>query len=209
MSLTFNAADHTYRDERERQWPSVTKILGAVPPWYDAYRGVRPDVLEYKRQLGSAVHHATALDDLGTLDESSVQDVIGIRLEGWRRYRRESGFEALDGCIELIVAHPTMDYAGTLDRLGRLRNGDYLLPDVKTADPSSGLKAGPQTAAYLEAYRTMAPNNLPARVARGSVHLTDDGQYHFVPHTSRRDFKVFCAALELWNFSPERRTRHA
>jgi hypothetical protein len=206
-------------DETGRVWPGVTTILGGskpdaagrrawpgVPPWLGRFDHVDENTLEYKRQLGSAVHHATALDDLGVLDETTLDDAVGIRLEGWRRYRAESGFTPLPGAIELLVWHPLIGYAGTLDRVGMLRGGTALI-DVKTSDPSTGLDAGPQTAAYLEAHRATRPGALSARVTRGSVHLTDDGRYHYVPHTNRRDWNVFLAAIELFNFTAQRGTR--
>jgi hypothetical protein len=202
MTLTRDDATHVYRDESGKVWPSVTRILGTVPPWLGKFDRIPADTLEYKRQLGSAVHHATALDDLGQLDEASLCDEVGIRLEGWRKYRAESGFVPLSGCIERIVWHVSMGYCGALDRIGALRGGQCLC-DVKTSDPSTGLDAGPQTAAYLEAYRSTV--SIAARVARCSVHLTDDGRYHIVPHTHRRDFDVFKAALELFNFNAQRR----
>jgi hypothetical protein len=207
-------ASHVYRDETGRVWPGVTTILGGskpdscgrrawpgVPPWLGRFDRIPADTLEYKRQLGSAVHHATALDDLGVLDEASLDEAVGVRLEGWRRYRAESGFTPLPGCIERIVWHPSIGFCGTLDRIGTLRGGTALI-DVKTASASTGLDAGPQTAAYLSAARASMPEReLPARVVRGSVHLTDDGRGLYVPHTNGRDWNAFLAALELWNFA--------
>jgi hypothetical protein len=204
MLVTRFDPAHEYRDETGRIWPSVTGILGAVPPWLGRYDRIPPDVLEYKRQLGTAVHHATALDDQGLLDETTVCDAIVPYLEAWRRYRAESGFTPLTDAIERVVWHEALGYAGALDRVGLLRSGRWLLPDVKSSDPSTGSDAGPQTAAYLEAYRSHGPL-LPARIDRCSVHLQDDGTYRVVPHTNRRDFNVFCAALELFNFNAQRR----
>lgn len=205
MTITRRDPEHIYADETGRVLPGVTSILGSVPPWLHRYDDVPADVLDYKRQVGSAVHHATALDDQGVLDMDTVDDALVSYLEAWRRYRAETGF--VPDVVEQLVHHPSLGYCGTLDRIGHTRHLVTLL-DVKTADPSTGLDAGPQTAAYLEAYRACTPNHgLPARVQRCSVHLSDDGRYRVVPHTNRRDFDVFKAALELWNFSsPKRRT---
>lgn len=217
--------DHVYTDETARVWPGVTTILGGekptvkhrwpgVPPWSTRYEGIPAEVLEAKRLFGSVVHAATAYHDEGDLDESTLDAAAGRRLEGWCRYRAETGFEPLlerdaDGqvlrCwIELVIWHPSMGYAGTLDRLGRTRDGVWTLPDVKTSDPSDGEDAGPQTAAYLRAAQALYPTIVPALVRRCSVHLTDDGRYRVVPHTDRQDFDIFGHALGLY----ARWTRH-
>ncbi len=208
MTISFDVATHTYRDESGRRLPSVTQILGAVPPWLGRFDLVPADTLEYKRQLGTAVHHATALHDQGVLDYDTLDDAIRPYLDAWCLYRAETGF--VPTVIEQIVHHPTLGYCGTLDRIGRTPTAVVLL-DVKSADPSSGYLSGPQTAAYLCAYLACTPNHgLPARVQRCSVHLAGDGRYRIVPHTNRRDLDVFKAALELWNFSsPERRISRA
>jgi hypothetical protein len=214
-TLTRDDTTHTYRDDLSRVWPGVTSILGGstpdargrrvwpgVPPWAGRFDRIPADVLEYKRQLGTAVHAAIALDCAGTLDESSIAEVIAPYLAGWRRWRDETGFVA--SIAECLVYHATFGYCGTLDAIGTVRGGT-ILADWKTSDASTGLDAGAQTAAYLEAYRAMYPGVLPARVPRYSVHLTDDGKYHVVPHTNRRDFEAFKAALELFNFAALRR----
>lgn len=200
MIVTFDAAAHSYTDEAGRRLPSVTQILGAAPPWLGRFDRIDPSVLEYKRALGSAAHHATALDDLGLLDEDSLDEALVPYLAAWRKYRAESGF--VPTVIEHVVHHPTLGFAGTLDRIGFDGDRRAVCLDVKTADASTGRLAGPQTAAYLEAFRACTPDHgLPARVLRCSVHLGNDGRYVVVPHTNRRDWHAFLAALELWNFA--------
>ena len=190
--------EHVYRDQDAHVWPSVTQILGAVPPWLGRFDHIPPDRLEYKRQLGSAVHQAIALDAEGDLDEGSVDPAVLPYLIAWRRYQAESGFVAR--WTERVIWSGRHGYAGTLDALGVLPDGRKLLVDAKTGSPVDAPLAGPQTAAYLEAAREAGLAGADGVVYRASVHLRDDETYRVMPHTSREDWSVFLAALQLFRF---------
>lgn len=205
--------EHVYLDDEDHEWPGVTRILGGddpygkgrqkwegVPPWSTRFLHVPPDRLEYRRQLGTAAHAAIALDVAGELDPETVDPAVLPYLEGWRRYRRESGFVPRE--TEVVVWHEVYHYAGTFDHLGTIGPAWYLI-DTKTGSDQDADLAGPQTAAYLEAAH--AAMSVPHTVKRASVHLKDDGIYRVVPHTSRRDWNVFLAALELFNFTKGRK----
>lgn len=195
--------DHVYTDETGRVWPGVTSILGAVPPWLGRFDHVPADRLEYKRQLGTAIHLAIALDADGALDEASVDPAVGPYLAAWRRFKAETGFVAR--WTEQVVWHPTYGFAGTLDALGAMPDGRKLLVDAKSGSEQDADLAGPQTAAYIEAARALGLAGADGVVSRCSVHLRDDETYRIVPHTNRRDWNVFLAALELHNFVTTRR----
>jgi hypothetical protein len=197
--------EHYYLDSEGRRWPSVTQILGSVPPWLGRFDHVPEERLNYKRDIGTAVHLAIALDAEGDLDEHSIAPELAGYLDAWRRYKAESGFVAL--WTEHVVWHPALGYTGTLDALGTTGGGmKKLLADAKTGSELDADLAGPQTAAYLEAARSMGLAGADGIVERCSVHLRDDGTYRVVPHRNRRDWNVFTAALELFNFRC-RRTR--
>ena len=44
---------------------------------------------QYAMDRGTAIHEATALDDKGDLDESTVDPAVKPYLDGWRLFRRE------------------------------------------------------------------------------------------------------------------------
>lgn len=195
--VTLDETTHVYTHLDGHHPPSVTTILGAVPPWLGLYADVRPEVLARKAGLGQAVHEATWYFDEDDLDEAGLDDRVRPYLAAWARYRAESGFTPLER--ERLVYHPLLGYAGRLDAIGRLPLEPRLvLVDVKTTVPQAADLAGPQTAAYAEAW--LAERGETALMARLSVHLRDDGTYRAVLHPSRRDFAVFKAALEIWNF---------
>lgn len=191
VSLTFDPIAHVYKVDG-RQVPNVTSVLDAAG--LNEFGFVGPEVLTFARSRGQAVHAATALDDLGELDEASVDPHAAPYLTAWRRFRRETGF--VPTAIEQRVYHVGHRYAGTLDREGVFPQfkSDALL-DIKTGAPSA--TTGPQTAAYLAARG--------GRRARYAVYLQPDGRYHLHLHKDPNDLAVFLAALTIFNW----RNNHA
>ena len=169
---------------------SVTTILNQL----NDFGRIPPDVLERKRQIGTAVHKAAELDDAGNLDPDSIDPAVAPYLEGWRKFRRESGF--VPEYSEQRVYSTAYQYAGTLDRIGILNN-ELILLDIKaraTDTPETAL----QTAAYAKAWEEMTGANLMHR--RYSVRLTQDGNYRLVPHAGLTDFTVFLSCLTLYHW---------
>ena len=189
-ALQFNEATHTYTLGGQ-VIPGVTSVMqsgGLVD-----LSMVDPDVLEAKSQLGKAVHLATHLDDLGNLDEQSVDELAMGYVQAYRKWRRESG--AVIPLSEHMALNLKHRYAGTLDLLVSI-NGEEWLIDKKTSSQIHRA-AGVQTAAYEEAL------NLGRRVRRGALQLKPDGTYRLHEFTSPRDFVVFQACLLIHRFKQE------
>ena len=199
--VTLDETTHVYTHVDGHHPPSVTTILGGVPPWRDVYAQVRPEVLARKAEVGRAVHRATWLADEDDLDEASVEAEVAPYLAAWRRFRAEVGFAPVER--ERPVFHPQLGYAGCPDAVGHTPQIPRpILVDLKTTDEPAAVLAGPQTAAYAEAW--LAERDETGLVERWSVHLREDGTYRLVTHRDRRDFAVFKAALEIWTFNARR-----
>jgi len=206
--VALDEASHVYTHREDGSHPpSVTTILGAVPPWLGLFDHADPDRVAYKGDLGRKVHQATHYFDEGTLDADSVDPVLVPYLIGWEKFCREKHFRPVQ--METLVYHPIYGYAGTVDRLGAAdteHGHGYVLLDLKTGD---GSMAGPQTAAYLEAWRQMVLAGLTTMpvthagdpIDRWTVQLHDTGRYTLTPHRSRRDWRVFLAAFELYTYT--------
>lgn len=184
--------------EHHRYWfgghrvPSVTTILKPL----DNFDGVPTDVLEAARARGTAVHAATQYDDEGELDMDTVDPLIRPYLEAWRLFRYQTSFEPIAN--EGRVYHAQHRYAGTFDVVGRFGAGKLVLIDKKSGE-SVPLSAGPQTAAYAEAWGG-------ERIAkRYVVQLRADGQYSLIPYTSTDDLQCFLAHLSIYRW----KERHA
>lgn len=179
--LTFDRDKHEYR-LNGRVVPSVTQILDS---FVDLSR-IPADVLERKRQIGTAVHAAIDLDCSNDLDEESIAPAWAGYFAGWRKFKAESGF--IVESSERQVADKSGAYAGTLDLIGELPKHRALI-DTKCTT-SLYPTVGPQTAAYAKAAGE-------TRIARYALLLTPDGRYNLEPLTNPNDFAVFNAALVI------------
>lgn len=210
-AFTFDEPSHTYTLDGHRL-PSVTQILEPIKPDFSM---VPPDVLERKRQFGTAVHLACELDDLGELDDDATDpDVMGC-VRAWRSFKADTGAAIVMN--EQRLYHPTLRFAGTLDRLAYLRlKGDeqpssWLL-DLKTSvdpHPSYGVQlagyrtllagqeeTGPLSAAMGEAFRSIGVDP----IKRASVHLDASETYRFHQYRDPADEATFMACLAIHRF---------
>lgn len=208
--VTLDESSHIYTHQDGHQPPSVTGILGSVPPWLHRFDRAKPEDVARKGDIGRAVHLACEYFDQRVLDWDSLDPEVQPYVEGWILFCQEKRVEVL--AVEQRVYHPQLGYAGTLDRLllaDTAHGRGLVLGDIKTGD---GSMAGPQTAAYLDAYAAMAaaglveqPPTLGQPVDRWSIQLLPTGRYALTDHTARadhrRDLRLFRAAFELYTFA--------
>ena len=182
--LFFDDAAHRYY--LSGVWlPGVTSVLEGAGLIDYSFLG---DRREQYLARGRAVHMASHADDIGELDEQCLTAEILGYLEAWRAFRRDYGF--VPSLIEHRVCNPAYRYAGTLDRVGKLRDGTEIILDLKTG-------VAPAAVRYqLAAYAACLPH--PRTRLRRSVELHGDGTYRVIGFKTSdyyRDFAVFVAAL--------------
>jgi hypothetical protein len=190
--LAFDEAAHRYY-LNGRPLPSVTQVLGDLLNYGFLDEQDRARYLE----RGRLVHAATADDDAGVLDETTVPlDIRGYVL-GWRAFRADYDFRP--DRIEQQVCNEKFGYAGTLDRTGVLRGGGLAIIDIKSG-------AMPASAPYqLAAYAGALP--APRRFRRLCVELHADAGYRVIGFATRdyqHDFDTFLAALETFKTKEEK-----
>ena len=181
-ALQFDAETHRYT-LGGRVLPSVTQILGLL----ERFEGVPPAVLEAAREFGSHVHMACDLDNRGVLDEAALDPALRPYLEGWRKFRRESGAEIIDS--EFRVCHRALGYAGTADVLAKWKGRPALI-DIKSGQVPRTV--GPQVAAYAEALASPQIR----RIARYCVQLLPN-DYRVQALTDPSDWSIFLSCLNL------------
>lgn len=191
--LTFDEETHTYRYQGQIV-PGVTSVLKPLMN----LQFVDTDVLDAASAFGVAVHKACELDDLGQLDEESLDDALAPYLAAWRKFSRD--YEVQWNGVEKKVFHPQLRYAGTLDREGTLKADPRRLQRVHAiVDIKSGTQlyasVGPQLAAYHRAL-----NESSVTTKRLAVQLKGDGTYVAKWHADADDFAVFCSLLTLRNW---------
>ncbi len=136
--------------------------------------------------MGKAVHLACELDDLGQLDGSSVSDPIYPYLEGWRLFRKETGFAPTR--IEEPHCNRLMAFAAVLDREGVFPSGKKAIVEIKKYSPPffTGIQLALQELTLPSAKRV-----------RMSVELKDNGTYkqHFYTNPNDKNFAMFLPSL--------------
>ena len=177
-------ANHKYTID-DQPVPGVSEILQGV-----GYVDSRHFNAESRRR-GTHVHIVTAAWDRGDLVMGQVHrlglDYTLPYLEAWKKFRNDTGFVPTE--IECVVGHPTLMYAGTLDRLGDW-DGERVLVDIKTGGPEPC--HGVQTKAYAEPVSPLLP--------RFGVYLSDDGKYKVHEYRLWDDWDAFVAALSVWKW---------
>lgn len=187
--LRFDPEEHRYF-VGEREVPSVTGIL--KPLTEPLYAHIPLDMLERAMQRGSFVHRATELADRDNLNWSRLDPGLWAYVEAWQAWVRDAGAEIV--AVEQRVYHPVLDYAGTFDRVVRIK-GKLALVDIKTA---ASVEAwwSLQTAAYQAAYNHGKPAAEQVR-RRFSVQLKPNGAYSASEHGDPSDAQVFNAYLSI------------
>jgi hypothetical protein len=193
--VIFKPEDHTYWLGRHRL-PSVTEIL---QPLTD-FRFVREDVLQWKSDLGRAVHRAIELHLLDDLEYDSLGGEVAQYFAQFLEFQRDSNFRAI--ATELVVSHP-LGYAGTLDAVGVI-NRKVAVIDWKTTtalSPTVGL----QTAAYANAV-DKTPGDIPSVEGRRYVLRlsTDNYKLHQIPTSKYAgDLLTFASLLRVHQWCAE------
>lgn len=183
-TLEFDEAAHRY-SVGGQVIPSVTQIIA---PLADFSR-VDPVVLEAKRQLGTAVHLACHLDDFGELDLDATSEAVVPYVLAWRSYRATVGAEVV--LSEQRLYHPDLRFAGTLDRVLRIKGQNYLI-DLKTgAVPSASW--GVQLAGYQ---LLLAASQEPIHF-RAALILKPDARFEVVLFRNPNDELCFRALLSV------------
>jgi hypothetical protein len=189
MPVVLDERTHEYAVDG-RPVLGVTKALGLggciSRHWSDVWYADR----------GTAIHKATELDDLGELDESSVDPVIGGFLNGWRKFRREAS--PVLQFIERKFYEACYGYCGTIDRVMYLNGAPGVL-DIKSGAPMDW--HGVQLAAYAlgcESNDLLATlrDDRPA-LRRWAVYLLEDGSYSLKEYSDPGDLPVFLGALAV------------
>jgi hypothetical protein len=185
--LAFDESRHLYY-LNGAPVPSVTAVLEDAGLIDYGFLGARRELYLAR---GQAVHLATADDDHGSLAEDSVPPEIAEYLEAWRAFKRTYCFRPM--LIEHRVSNPLYVYAGTLDRVGSIRDGTEILVDIKTG------VAPAWTAVQLAAYAACLPH--PRTRRRRCVELHRNGTYKVIPYETshyQRDLDTFARALETF-----------
>jgi len=191
QGLTFTEDGHQYHLDG-RPIPSVTHALKPI----SGLQGVPQHILDAKAALGTAVHLACAMHNLGVLDEDSIDPKVAPYFEQYLKFLREGGFEVV--LTEHMVVSRKYRFAGCLDLWGAFATRTALIDIKTTADIYPA--CGPQTAAYALALEEQDGLKTDDRFI---LRLAPD-LYRLEPMKAPDDLSVFLAANTLAHW----RARH-
>lgn len=195
--IEFIEADHRYLVNGV-EFPSVSTVLSL----FADYSRVPKETLEFKRQLGRAVHKAIELLEAGTLDFDTVDPACIPYLESWRKLKQTRPLRVI--ASEQIVYSLKWRYAGRWDFAVEFLDepGVNWLFDAKcvyAVDPATAL----QTAAYAYAQNEMRETDptMPGIRKRAAVQLHPDGSLATLyPYKDPNDFAYFTNTLNTWRW---------
>lgn len=184
--LEFNEALHEYRVGGILT-PSVSQILKA--------NGLMENFRHSETALtiGTAIHRATELSDLGKLDYSSLDPRLKKCIDLWEKFKKEIGVSIVLGVEEKV--HFGVLYAGTIDRVLSLRNGHKMILDFKSGNPQPW--AALQTAAYAMAYDL--ENHKGYERCCAKIHWDMD-RIIYKPYNDHADFNTFMAMATVYHY---------
>lgn len=169
--------------------PRVTQVLREVG--LIDFSNVRQDVMERAQLFGTAVHKATELDDLGTLNMEILSKPLLPYLEAWRKFRKDYNLKFVRDEIEQHLVSTKWNFQGTPDRIAR---ADNILVDIKTS-----AAVYPSVAIQCAAYAILAEENGTKIKKRFCIQLKE-GTYSVTPYNDISDKTIFLSALNIYNW---------
>lgn len=184
--LVFNESKHQY-SVNGLVLPSVTQIL--KPLSSEIYDLIDSHVLEKAAAKGTSVHYATELFDLYGIEE--IDEENRGYLEAYKRFKKENNVLLVE--VEKQLFHPTLYYAGTIDRIVKINNKRVLL-DIKTTEKTHKELVSVQVSAYQElAYRNgIEVDDLAV------LKLNKDGTYQFIYLNNNLDIFMYLYKIHMF-----------
>jgi len=202
--FTFDEARHEYR-VGDQVVPSVTQILSDLGySNYEIVERLNPEALERKRQIGKLVHQACHFFDENDLIEKDLPEVIYQRLQGYKKFRADTGYAPTLNEGRGIGDLYGMKFGMQFDSIGMCHGKlPYWLVDIKNASGSAQRAWGLQTAAYAMGQKLL-PKVAPSAFVRVIVQLDDESGYKLYASKDRgskifkpEDFQVWPACLAV------------
>jgi hypothetical protein len=155
----------------------------------EIYSHIDAEVLRFAAERGTEVHFATELYDLyGAVDVSEKNKPY---LDAYINWKKDYQVEVIE--VEQKYYHKQLLYAGTVDRIIKIK-GIRILLDLKTTrELNSGL-----VSVQCSAYREMLATNDIQVDQIATLKLNDDGTY--VYQQLPDNFKIFLALYQIEMF---------
>lgn len=190
--FSFDPSAHIYRVGNIIR-PGINECLESVG-LKPSLKMIAPDVLDFARGRGKAIHAVCEIYDRGHLGQYEIDPRTEPYLDAWKDFRRDWSFEP--EIIETPMAHPIYQFAGTPDRAGTIE-GKPATVEIKTVSGTASKPAdwvGLQLAAQEILLDGCADYQAVNRVA---VCLGSDGKYVVREYRDHTDKSIFLAAVSI------------
>ena len=187
--LTFDIEKHEYK-LGDVVLPSVTQLLSEFK--LVDFSGVPADRLEYKRQLGTAVHAAIFMLNQGILDEKSLDPAIVPYLDAYHRFKQVEYFDPDNGGDLVRMYSKKWLFAGSPDDTGILNDAETII------DYKCTYAMYKSTGAQLSGYEILFRENMKRKFKRRlGLLLKPTGHYELTEFKDKTDEQDFLACVHL------------
>jgi hypothetical protein len=190
--LEFNAERHEYSIDGViiPGYSQIAKDLGLVD-----YSRVRQSNLNWKRDVGKAVHRAIFLDSMDNLNMDSLDAVVTPYFRSWLMFKELYQPKILTQHSEKPICSFKWRYGVTPDIVAEVKGGlaDLELKAVSQMLPSTALQTQAQKIALEETY------NLKIK-QRWGLQLIPGAMPKLEPYTDISDQTVWLSAVNLWHY---------
>ena len=191
--LKFYDEKHIYELDGE-QIPSVSEISRFVSR--EVYGDIAQYTLDHAADRGSKVHKQCEL--LDKYGECECDSEIAPYIKAYIKFLEENQPEWV--AIEKPLACKEKGYAGTLDRVGRLKDGRFAIVDLKSSSVVQEVLAQIQMNGYKGLWEANEEQKVDVLII---LHLRKDETYK--PHEIPMDGTLFEACLDLHNATKKKK----
>jgi hypothetical protein len=192
---SFREKDHAYFNEKHTRVPSTTQVFSILG--CNDFDGVPPDILEWKRNYGIAVHKAIEFLVAGDLDWDSLDEMIIPAVSGLEQklkalqFKYEAAEEMRIHSLYGMEYGLTVDLRGTIVHQGKERQA--------VIDLKSGVKFSPTWRWQLGGY-TAAQDKKNGGWMGVVLQFDKEGTVH--PHyidliPAQREFQILLSGAIL------------
>ncbi len=190
--LEFDKDNHIYRLDGViiPGYSQIAKDLGLID-----YSRVNKSDLDWKRQVGKAVHTAIFLHNTGELDMDSLDEVVNSYFKSWLMFVELYQPKILTQYSENPICSTKWRYGVTPDIIAEIK-GILTVIELKTVssmNPVIALQTEAQAIALLETYKIKIKQ-------RWGLQLIPDAMPKLEVYEDMSDFGVWVSAVNLWHY---------
>ncbi len=190
--LKFDTENHIYRLENMviPGFSQIVQDLGLTD-----FSRVKPDDLRYKREVGTAVHKAIFLHNVGKLNMNSLDENVTPYFNSWLKFIELYHPKILTQYSEKPICSIKWRYGVTPDIVAELKQGNTIIELKSTSQmsPVIALQTEAQAIAILETYKLKIKQ-------RWGLQLIPNAMPKLSVYEDMSDFTVWISAVNFWNW---------